>query len=97
VDENDLDDLFEDLDVYGDLTRAEQVLTIRVESRRYGKPMTIIEGFDPDAVDLRELASDLKKRLGTGGTVESGHIELQGDHRDRLPDLLREEGFEVTD
>mgnify|MGYP002760924015 CR=1 FL=1 len=87
------DDL--DLDIEGDLARTETVLRVRVESRRYGKPMTIVEGFDDTSIDLRELASGLKQRLGAGGTVEGETVEIQGDHRRRLPELLRDEGFAV--
>jgi len=87
------DDL--DLDIEGDLARTESVLRVHVESRRYGKPMTVVEGFDDSAVDLKTLASGLKQRLGAGGTVEDGRIEIQGDHRQRLPALLDEEGFVV--
>lgn len=84
-----------ELGIDEDLARAQQRATIRMEKRRYGKPVTIVEGLDPHDVDLPELASGLKRRLGTGGTVEDGRIELQGDHRKRVPDLLREEGFVV--
>lgn len=87
------DDL--DLDIEGDLARTESVLRVHVESRRYGKPMTVVEGFDDTAVDLKSLASGLKRQLGAGGTVEKSRIEIQGDHRQRLPDLLRKEGFAV--
>lgn len=82
-------------DVAEDLARAEQVLSVRVERRRYDKPVTVVEGFEPGTVDLADLASTLKKALGTGGTVKEGHVELQGDHRDRVPDLLREAGYAV--
>ncbi|MFC7176330.1 translation initiation factor [Halosegnis marinus] len=88
-------DGFDEFDPMDDLDRAETTLSIRVESRRYGKPMTVVEGFG-DGTDLRALASTLKKRIGTGGTVEDGTIELQGDHRDRLPELLEKEGYAVA-
>jgi len=91
---SDIAGLPDELGIDDDLARAETVLSIRVESRRYSKPMTIVEGFAPDT-DLKALASTLKKQLGTGGTVDDGHIELQGDHRDRLPDLLQAEGYAV--
>ncbi|ATW87899.1 translation initiation factor 1 [Halohasta litchfieldiae] len=87
------DDL--DLDIEEDLARTETVLSVRMESRRYGKPMTIVEGFEDTTIDLKELASGLKQRLGAGGTVEGETIEIQGDHQRRLPELLREEGFAV--
>lgn len=92
---SDVTGLPDDLGIGEDLARAEQRLSVRVESRRYGKPVTVVEGFDDEGIDLRTLASTLKRRLATGGTVDDGKIELQGDHADRLPDVLREEGFQV--
>lgn len=86
---NDIDD-----DLMADLDRAETTLTIRVEKRRYGKPVTVVEGF-PDNADLKAIAKNLKKRVGAGGTVEDDAIEIQGDHTDRLPPMLEEEGFTV--
>lgn len=87
----------EELGIDEDLARADQRVSIRTETRRYGKPVTIVEGLDDRSVDVDELASKLKRRLGTGGTVKEGRIELQGDHAERLPALLREEGYEVED
>lgn len=87
------DDL--DLDIEEDLARTETVLSVRTESRRYGKPMTIVEGFEDANIDLQAMASGLKQRLGAGGTVEGDAIEIQGDHQRRLPEILREEGFTV--
>lgn len=101
VDENDdglgsVSGLPDELGIDDDLARADQRATVRVESRRYGKPMTVVEGLDPGAIDLKELASELKRALAVGGTVEDDRIELQGDHAKRVPDLLREQGFEVV-
>lgn len=85
----------DDLGLDEDLARAEQRLSVRVERRRYDKPVTLVDGFEEDAVDLSEIASELKKNVGAGGTVDDGTVEIQGDHRDRVPDLLREMGFRV--
>ncbi|APW96891.1 translation initiation factor [Halobiforma lacisalsi AJ5] len=93
--DDELEDMLEELDSQGDLDASQQLLSIRTESRRYDKPVTIVEGFDLPKSDLKSIASDLKSSLGTGGTVGEDHIELQGDHRDRVPDLLREHGFDV--
>ncbi|AGB14846.1 translation initiation factor eIF-1/SUI1-like protein [Halovivax ruber XH-70] len=93
--DEDIDDLLDELDTHGDLDAAEQVLRLRTESRRYDKPVTIVEGFDLSKSEIESLASDLKSAMGTGGTVDEGRIELQGDHRDRVPDLLRDRGFQV--
>jgi translation initiation factor 1 len=86
-----------DLGIDDDLTRSEQAVSIRVDERRYGKAVTILSGFDRSVVDLSDLASTLKSRLAVGGTVDDGRIELQGDHRSRLPEILRDEGFSVAD
>ncbi|MFC4405877.1 translation initiation factor [Haloarchaeobius iranensis] len=91
-------DPFEGLDVpddpTADLDRATQTLSVRTEERRYGKKMVVVEGFEGDR-DLSDLASDLKSALGTGGTVKENHIEVQGDHGDRVVELLRDRGYAI--
>jgi translation initiation factor 1 len=82
-------------DPTSDLDRATQRLSVRVEQRTYDKPVPIVEGFDASSVALSEVASTLKKRLGAGGTVDDGAIEIQDDHRERGPDNLCEQGFDV--
>lgn len=72
---------------------------VGAEPRRYGKPVTAVSGFDPDLTDrsdLEELASELRREVGAGGTVSDGTIEVQGDHAARMPGLLRERGFDVA-
>jgi translation initiation factor 1 len=46
--------------------------------------------------ELRELAGRLKKRCGVGGSATDGVIELQGDHRAVVVDVLRAEGYDVV-
>ncbi|GAA0310868.1 translation initiation factor [Halarchaeum salinum] len=90
------DDPFADIPgIEEDLARAEEVLSVRVERRTYDKPVTIVEGFDEDSTDLQDVATKLKKGVGAGGTVSDGTVEIQGDHTDRVPDLLEEMGFNV--
>ena len=92
-------DPFDDLDIpddpTADLDRATQRLTVRTEKRRYDKPVTVVEGFEGDT-DLSALASELKSAVGAGGTVKDGAVEVQGDHRERVRDLLEERGFQVA-
>jgi translation initiation factor 1 len=60
---------------------------------RRGKGVTIISDLPLDAKGLAELATRLKTRLGTGGTVNEGRIEIQGDHRDRIVEELEGLGY----
>ena len=60
---------------------------------RRGKGVTIISDLPLGATGLTELAARLKTRLGTGGTVKDGRIEIQGDHRDRIVQELEGMGY----
>ena len=63
---------------------------------RRGKAVTTVSGVPVDDAALRALAGRLKKRCGVGGAVKDGVIELQGDHRDVVVEVLRGEGFDVV-
>ncbi|AAY80232.1 stress response translation initiation inhibitor YciH [Sulfolobus acidocaldarius] len=80
-------------DICEQLTKEEQFIKIKVEKRRYGKEVTIVEGISNDETELKKIASELKSKLAAGGTVKNGKIELQGDHRDRVKELLIKMGF----
>jgi translation initiation factor 1 len=62
---------------------------------RAGKGVTVICDLQLDGKGLTELATKLKTRLGTGGTVKDGRIEIQGDHRDRIVQELEGMGYRV--
>jgi translation initiation factor 1 len=68
----------------------------RETSGRRGKAVTTVAGVPVDDDALRELAGRLKKRCGVGGSVKDGVIELQGDHRDAVIELLRADGHDVV-
>jgi len=65
------------------------------ERRGGGKIITIISGLDPRATNLQQLLKELKAKFGAGGTLTEDRIELQGDHRDKLVDLLRTRGYQA--
>ncbi|MEM0026658.1 MAG: stress response translation initiation inhibitor YciH [Ignisphaera sp.] len=76
------------------LEMESQVIKIKLEHRKMGKVVTVVEGIDEKAFDLKKLASYLKTKLAAGGTIKNGRIEIQGDHRSRLKKILIEEfGF----
>ena len=62
---------------------------------RKGKGVTVITGVPLAGAALDELATRLKKRCGSGGTVHEGVIEIQGDHRDALVAELGRLGYVV--
>lgn len=62
---------------------------------RKGKGVTLITGLQMTEKEMKALAKELKKKCGTGGTVANGRIEIQGEQRDKLVDLLTKKGFNV--
>ncbi|MCD6404054.1 MAG: stress response translation initiation inhibitor YciH [Nanoarchaeota archaeon] len=82
-----------ELCICGAITKEQLQIKVRVAKKRYGRLMTIIEGIDPKAVDMKALAKRMKQKFACGGTVKNDTIELQGDHRERVKQILIEEGF----
>jgi translation initiation factor 1 len=73
--------------------KSSQKIKISTEKKRFGKIVTVVSGFD-GGIDLKKLAKDLKNELACGGTYKDGTIELQGDHRKRIKDILVKSGFD---
>lgn len=67
----------------------------RQTSGRKGKGVCIITGLDLDDAGLNVLAAELKKKCGCGGAIKEGTIEIQGDKRDLLKQLLEAKGLKV--
>jgi translation initiation factor 1 len=74
-------------------TDAGTVRVRRQNQNRAGKAVTVITGLPLAADELALLASELKRRCGSGGTVKDGAIEIQGEHRDTLVAELVRRGF----
>ena len=76
--------------------RGDGVVRVRREVQgRNGKTVTSISGVPLPEALLRELASQLKRRCGTGGGAKDGVIVIQGDHRDALVAELESRGYTV--
>jgi translation initiation factor 1 len=80
-----------ELCVCGAIEREAQKIKVSVEKRRYGKLTTVIEGITENA---KEIVSKLKQELACGGTFKENHIELQGDHKSKIKDVLVKLGYE---
>jgi translation initiation factor 1 len=75
---------------------AKIVAKLRMEKKgRGGKMVTVVGGLPNNAAFLKELCQELKRACGTGGAIDQGAIELQGDLRDRVRECLAKKGFIV--
>lgn len=75
--------------------RRHQTARISREKRAKGKIVTIVAGLDSVASDLADVLKELRKQCGTGGSVQDDELLLQGDHRERVAQTLREMGYQV--
>ncbi|MEM3225801.1 MAG: stress response translation initiation inhibitor YciH [Saccharolobus sp.] len=80
-------------DICEQLTKEEQFIKIKIEKRRYGKEVTIIEGLGGNDAELKKIASELKSKLAAGGTVKDGKIMIQGDHKEKIKEILIKMGY----
>lgn len=77
-------------------TLSDGVVRISRQTKgRKGKGVTLITGLPLSGDALKEMAKQLKQKCGTGGTVKDGVIEIQGDHRDLLVEMLGRLGYTV--
>ncbi|MFN5188715.1 MAG: translation initiation factor [Chitinophagia bacterium] len=76
------------------LTPEDQLLRVILETKhRAGKTVTIVYGFEGADADLEALGKALKNHCGTGGAVKDGEIIIQGDHRQKVFQYLKQKGF----
>jgi translation initiation factor 1 len=75
-----------------EIAREQQQIQIYTVARRYGKMVTIVDGLTTD-IDVNGLCSELKGACACGGTAKNGTIELQGDHKSKVKQVLEKMGF----
>ena len=72
-----------------------RVRVAREVAGRGGKAVSVVLGLPLAAAELESLGRELKKLCGAGGAVREGRIEIQGEHRDRLVEALRQRGYDA--
>ena len=75
------------------LSKEKQNLEVWIDKHRAGKTAVIIKGFIGTNDDLKSLSKILKKKCGVGGSAKKREIIIQGDVRDKIMDILKEEGY----
>jgi translation initiation factor 1 len=73
---------------------ADGIVRVSRESKgRGGKTVTLVRGLCLDDAALAALGKRLRSACGSGGTAKDGVLEVQGDHAERVIELLKGEGF----
>ena len=75
------------------IAKESQRISVYIEKKKFGKVYTVIEGIDEKEIDVKGLTKKLKNKFACGGTAKKGRIELQGDHKQKVRDVLTETGF----
>ncbi|MDN3702131.1 stress response translation initiation inhibitor YciH [Vibrio artabrorum] len=76
--------------------KGDGIVRIQKETKgRKGKGVSVVTGLDLDDAPLKLMAAELKKVCGCGGSVKDGHIEIQGDARDKIKAHLEKKGYKV--
>lgn len=75
------------------IVKSSQKIKVTTDKKRYGKIVTIVSGFE-SGIDVKKIAKALKNELACGGTYKGNMIELQGDHRNKIKEILVKLGFD---
>ena len=75
------------------IAKESQKIIVKLEKRKFGKKYTVVSGINTSELDIEDLAKLLKNKLACGGTAKHDHVELQGDHRKEVKNILIKQGF----
>ncbi len=75
------------------IAKGSQRIRVTIDKKRYGKIVTLVTGFESE-IDIKKITKALKNGLACGGTYRENTIELQGDHRKKIKELLVRLGFD---
>ena len=84
-----------DEDNHEDITLepSDQLLEVWIDKHRAGKTAIIIKGYVGNLSEIKALSKKLKTKCGVGGSVKNGEIIIQGNVRDKIMDILKQDGY----
>ncbi len=85
--------LVKELCVCETIAKESQKIEVFLERKKFNKYYTIVKGIDEKEINIKDLAKTLKSSLACGGTIKNKQIELQGDHRQKVKEILLKYGF----
>jgi translation initiation factor 1 len=82
-----------DICVCSEISKEQQRIKVRLETRKWRRAVTIIDGINDKDTDLGRLAQKMKTNCACGGTAKNSQIILQGDHRQKVYSYLLQMGY----
>ena len=77
------------------IAKESQRIKVYLDKKRFNRIYTVVVGINDKEIDIKDLTKKLKNKFACGGTVKDGAIEVQGEHRDRVIEVLKSQGFVV--
>jgi len=83
----------QDLCVCESIAKESQKIIVTTERKKFRKYYTIVEGINDTEIDIKDVSKKLKAKFACGGTAKGNKIELQGNHKAKIRDVLVQLGF----
>ena len=77
------------------ISPGQQMVKLHLDRRGGGKIISVVRGLQEPELKLKSLATELKKACGVGGSSKNGEILIQGNHREKIQELLMVKGYNV--
>ena len=75
------------------IAKESQKIIVSTIKKKFGKINTVITGIDEKEINIKDLAKKLKSKFACGGTAKENKIELQGNHKQQVKEILVQMGF----